>query len=141
MLDSIWSKAAEEVADEISAPQLVKTLKAKFPGANDEWEKFAFLSDSEPDLVMNDLFTDYSDTIESWRIIQSWVARKADRDGKVSIAPPLSQTALDEFQQFLIKFDIALLRHAKNIAEQNKKSVVDAQSMRMAFVAVDATVN
>ena len=140
LLDSIWNMAATDVKDEISAAQLTEVLKKKFPGANDKWEGFAFLN-SQTELVMSDLLTDYSDTIESWRIIQSWVARKADQKGQVNIAPPYTQTALDEFQTFLVKFDIALLRHAKDVAEQNKKSVVDAESMRLAFADVDATAN
>ena len=141
LLDSIWGEAAEQTADEISAQRLVQVLKGTFPGSGDEWDKFAFLKSDEQELVMNDLVTDYSDTIESWRIIQSWVARKVDRNGKVNISPPFSQSALDEFQKFLIKFDIALLRHAKDVAEQNRKSVVDAESMRLAFAAADSAVN
>ena len=141
LLDSIWGEAAEQTADEISAQRLVQVLKGTFPGSGDEWDKFAFLKSDEQELVMNDLVTDYSDTIESWRIIQSWVARKVDRNGTVNISPPFSQSALDEFQKFLIKFDIALLRHAKDVAEQNRKSVVDAESMRLAFAAADSAVN
>ena len=50
---------------------------------------------------------------------------------------PFTETALEEFQLFLVRFDIALLRHARVVAVRQKKPVVDSDAMRTAFVEAD----
>ena len=78
---------------------------------------------------------DYSDTIEAWRLLQTWAARRTDESGQMTLAPPFSEKALTAFHDFLLVYDIAVLRHARAIASERKLPKVDAESMNLAFSA------
>ena len=136
LIDSVWKEAATGVMGEISTNQLMTVLNRKFPSEIDPVSQevgFVFSDKDEPVLVMQDLVEDYSDTIESWRLLQSWASRKVNASGQLELTPVFSEQAINDFHRFLISFDIALLRRAKGIAEQRKQSVIDAKAMDLAF--------
>ena len=137
-LQSVWEQAAEGQTEPISSDRLIAILGQKFPESKPPWSEFSFSIDQQQ-MVLNELIQDYSDTIESWRIIQSWLLGKLGSDGKLDVSVPFSDAALEAFQKFLVGFDIALLRHARDVAVRQKKSVVDSEAMRTAFVEADPT--
>ena len=137
LLDDVWQAAADNVdGQEISEQELQSVLSGKFPHENNAETgnvKFEFEGSEEPVLVMQALVQDYSDTIEPWRILQSWASTKVDAGGQLELKPIYSQPAIESFHSFLVAFDIALLKRAKAIAVQNKLATIDAESMTKAF--------
>ncbi len=135
-IDSIWTEASNEKTDQISKSRLLEVLMKRFPHEIDSETKavsFKFPNQQGSIMVLDDLIVDYSDTIEAWRLLQSWAARRTDRTGQLIVEPVFSQPAIDAFRDFLVAFDIALLRKAAEIANSRKLSIVDAASMKLAF--------
>lgn len=138
MIDSIWQDAKTVGAENGVIPKasLSTVLTQRFPHEIDSdtnEAKFQFADQSEPVLVLADALQDYGDTIEPWRLLQTWASRKTDRQGKLTITPVFSHEALQEFYGFLKVYDIALLKHASQIANRRKLAEVDAESMNLAF--------
>ena len=138
MIDSVWedSKSVGTENGEIPTVSLLTVLTKRYPHEINERTneiKFKFADQSEPVLVVADALQDYGDTIEPWRLLQTWASRKTDRQGQLNIKPVFSNDALQEFYDFLKVYDIALLKHACRIANDRKLAEVDAESMNMAF--------
>ena len=137
LIGNIWDNAAASIqGTEISPESLSKVLTQMFPSEqnSDSGDRQFSFSEHEPAvLALSNLIEDYSDTIESWRLLQSWASQKTDESGAFSLTPAFSKEAIDTFQDFLVSFDIAVLKRAKEIAFSRKLSVVDAKSMELAF--------
>ena len=136
LIDDVWKASANDVTDSISVDRLQAELAKRFPHDVDESSgkfTFRFSEEDSPVLVMDDLVKDYSDTIETWRLLQSWASNKTAQNGDLQIDPVFSEAAIEAFHDFLSSYDIALLKRAKQIANNRKLTVIDGLSMAMAF--------
>ncbi len=137
LIQDTWQDASQQCTDtEISKETLVATLARRFPHSTDPATKkvgFDFDGQAELITISPEAVTDYSDTIEAWRLLQTWAVRQTDATGRVNLSPGFSREAIDAFRDFLVVYDIALLKHAKEIAHQQKRSKVDVDIMNLAF--------
>ncbi|MFK7769962.1 MAG: hypothetical protein AB8B55_22330 [Mariniblastus sp.] len=143
LINSVWKQCAESesTADpntkEISKSGLVKILQSRFPHSVDEKTsetKFNFGTENGLSLTIEEeAVEDYSDTIEGWRLLQSWAQRKTDEKGKLTLSPTFSKDAVIAFRDFLVVYDIALLKNAKKVAMADKVPKVDVETMKKAF--------
>lgn len=141
MIDDVWVECCR-VADgnQIEKSALTAVLKSRFPENVTESEgdtKFDFGGRLATVAVLEEAIEDYSDTIESWRLLQSWSLRKASQNaepkGLKNADSMFSQDALKQFRDFLVVFDIALLKSAKDVAMERKRGSVDGETMNIAF--------
>ena len=136
LIDSVWSECASSSNGVITASAVEEVLIRRFPNApakDDKSTAFSFDDASQPVFVMQDLVNDYSDTIETWRLLQSWAARKVGDDGRLELTPVFGKEALISFHEFLNSLDIAILKRAKKIANSRNLSAIDSESMALAF--------
>ncbi len=134
LVQGVWEQAAARASGAaISASALEGVLDERFPRTigDDGAVVYRFPEVEEPIRVGADAITDYSDTIEAWRLLQTWAAR-AEASGEAR-QPPFSPEALDAFHRFLVRYDIALLRHAKALAKASQRATVGAEDMAAAF--------
>jgi hypothetical protein len=135
LLESIWEEASQTVsANTIEAPALTPILKRRFPHEFAEsGATFNLGGLLAPIVVVPDALKDYADTIEPWRLLQTWASRHTDAYGKLNIRPQYNQESLGVLHAFLLAYDLAILKNAQRVAQENKKSVIDAASMTEAF--------
>jgi len=76
---------------------------------------------------------DYSDTIEPWRLLQTWATLHVDAKGKLQLNVQFDEEALRELYTFFRAFDLAMLRQARNDAFDRKRTKIDAEAIRAAF--------
>lgn len=139
MIDSVWKEASTDKteAPEISKASLLSVLQSRFPHSIDSETsetKFDFAGRSDLSLTIEEeAVDDYSDTIEGWRLLQSWAQRKTDAKGNLTLKPTFSKEAIIAFRDFLVRYDIALLKNAKNVAMTDKVPKVDVETMKKAF--------
>ena len=86
---------------------------------------------------LTEALRDYSDTIEPWRLMQTWSTRQLDNTGQWQLPAEFDQAALDELFLFLRGYDLALLRKARTNAIDRKQNLIDAEAIRAAFTAGD----
>ena len=65
--------------------------------------------------------------------MQTWASRHADASGELTLQPQFDEPALGEMYRFLRTYDLAILKHARQIAEGKKLARIDADSMAEAF--------
>ena len=137
LIQDTWQDAAKQCQEaEISKEQLLSTLTRRFPHNTDPVTKtvsFDFVGHPLLITISPESVTDYSDTIEAWRLLQTWAVRQTDATGRVDLHPGFSREAIDAFHDFLVVYDIAVLKHAKEIAHQQKRSKVNVEIMNRAF--------
>ena len=137
LLESIWEETSREAGDSalISANDVSKVLARRFPYHFDAAQGATFeLGDVLPRIHIDaDALKDYSDTIEPWRLMQTWASRHTDAAGKLELEPQFDEQALAQMYEFLRTYDLAILKHARQIAETKKLARVDAGSMSEAF--------
>ena len=96
LIQSLWKAAGakQQAGDYISAKAVRAVMTERFPHVDtDEGIKFD-LGENNPVLVAADAIRDYSDTIEPWRLFQTWAARKLDEKGKLILSRQFDQKAL-----------------------------------------------
>lgn len=86
---------------------------------------------------LTEALRDYSDTIEPWRLMQTWSTRQLDNTGQWLLDAEFDKAALDELFLFLRGYDLALLRKARTNAIDRKQNLIDAEAIRAAFTAGD----
>lgn len=86
---------------------------------------------------LTEALRDYSDTIEPWRLMQTWSSRQLDNTGQWQLTAEFDKAALDELFLFLRGYDLALLRKARTNAIDRKQNLIDAEAIRAAFTAGD----
>ncbi len=140
LLDSFWMKCSTgDQTSSISASDLRRLLQTEFPAIVQIMDR-AQLSEKIDEFDFNfteiqqqcDAIEDYSDTIESWRLLQSWAQRKVLEPDKQN-PKPFSNDALAELKRFLVAYDIELLKRARMVAMANKQARVNVDFMNQAF--------
>ncbi len=86
---------------------------------------------------LTEALRDYSDTIEPWRLMQTWSTRQLDNTGQWLLDAEFDKAALNELFLFLRGYDLALLRKARANAIDRKQNLIDAEAIRAAFTAGD----
>lgn len=136
LIEDVWREAAENAkGNEIGSEALYNVFESRFPenvSMVDGKVKFDFGGQLASISILEEAVQDYSDTIESWRLLQSWALRKATQGGNEPVAA-FSQDSLDQFRDFLVVFDIALLKSAKDVAMERKFASIDVKTMDLAF--------
>ena len=135
LIQSIWKAAMEETrgSDTIPAPTVSRILKKRFPQATDETGVSFKFGGGAPTLVMADALRDYDDTIEPWRLLQTWASRNLDEHGRFASPKPFSEEALQVMYSFLKAYDLAVQREARRVAMERQQAGIDAKAMATAF--------
>jgi len=137
LIESIWEEAGrvDPNASIVAKDAVAAVLVRRFPHQYEETKgaSFLFADDDQSILIDPASLQDYSDTIEPWRLLQAWASRQTDATGVLTKTPPFSEAALKQIYNFLHKYDLAVLKHARLIAEENKLARVDAASMEEGF--------
>ena len=139
LIEDVWISSGKNAAgSEIQESELMSALNGQFANRiSDENGKITLDADEgfAPIEGLEDSVRDYSDTIESWRLLQSWALRKASAgpSGEGGTEKAFSEPSLTKFRDFLVVFDIALLQSAKEVAMERKQGSVDVESMNIAF--------
>jgi len=135
LIQLIWedSEGGDSSGSIIQAAEVSAVLSRNFPHAtSDEGTTFRF-DENELIIVLPDAIQDYSDTIEPWRLLQSWASHHTDASGELTLSKQFDEDALQVLYKFLRAYDLAILKHAKSIAQQRKLSKIDAGAMEAAF--------
>ena len=140
MLDQVWDQCVDDNQEQpVSADQVKRFLEDRFPEItqqvnvvlkpedNNGFDMTLFKSKEQCDAIK-----DYSDTIESWRLLQSWLLRKVDVP-TTEVSAPFSDEALLELKRFLVVYDINLLKRARVVAMDKKLARVNVDIMKEAF--------
>ncbi len=140
MLDQIWDRCvSDNQGQPVSAEQVKRFLDGRFPEVTREMNVVLKPEDNNGfDMTLLDskeqcdAIKDYSDTIESWRLLQSWLLRKVNLPTTRTSAP-FSDDALFELKRFLVVYDIKLLKRARVVAMGKKMARVNVEVMKEAF--------
>lgn len=137
LIESIWQQASREHVDGpvISAAAVKDVLRRRFPHVDDDVQGTTFVLEgiTGPIQIGSEELTDYSDTIEPWRLLQAWASSHTDDAGRLALSPSLDEEALVALYNFLKVYDLAILKHARTIAREHKLAVVDEPTMVAAF--------
>ncbi len=137
LIESIWRSAASGARRQgvIGREEVVSLLRERFPSQPDPERGVAYRLQGGVELIRidADAVQDYSDTIEPWRLLQSWASRHTDAEGKFNLAHVFDEQALNALADFLKTYDLAILQHARRIAADEKKARIDAVAMSRAF--------
>lgn len=136
LIESLWEQGRDEHphASMISSDTVKQLLDRRFPHQQIRTGvQFDLGSNLNPINIVQDAMQDYSDTVEPWRLLQTWASRHTDKNGRLTLTPQFDRDALHALHGFLLKYDLAIFRHARRIAEENKASRVDASAMSEAF--------
>ena len=140
MLDQVWYQCVSDSQGQpVSADQVKRFLDDRFPEITRQVNVVPKPEDNngfDATLLESkeqcDAIKDYSDTIESWRLLQSWLLRKVDVPA-TRVATPFSDEALLELKRFLVVYDINLLKRARVVAMGKKLARVNVEVMKEAF--------
>ncbi len=138
LIDSIWADARKKTGQEplIGLDAVKAVLNERYPHVDtSEGTKFYLGQAARPIVVMVESLKDYSDTIEPWRLLQTWAALQTGDKGTLDGSPPFDEHALQELYRFFRSYDLAMLQHARRIAGDNKLSSIDKASITAAFDA------
>ena len=136
LIESIWEQAGVKHPYEpmISEATVAEILDRRFPYYRGEKGiRFDMGGALVPIDIITDAMLDYSDTVEPWRLLQSWASYHTDLNGRLSLKPQFNQQALHVLHEFLLNYDLAIMKYARRIAEGNKASRIDASAMSEAF--------
>ena len=130
--------AASPGSQAITDITLTRYLKHRFAMNNDIDGVSFKLTGSARILVEGEALQDYSDTVESWRLIQTWASRHQLPGGKSALTHHFTRTALEKLQVFIQAYDLAILRRAGRAALARKQSRIDRKAMLAGFHPVRA---
>jgi len=95
--------------------------------------QFSLGADDRPLVIDSEALRDYSDTIEPWRLLQTWATTHLDEEARLRISPQFSQGALQVLYRFFRAYDLAMLQQSRRFAHEKKLSHIDADSVVAAF--------
>ena len=140
MLDQVWDECVSGNQEQpVTVDQFKRFLDDRFPEMarqvnavlnpleNNGFDLNLLSSGEQCNAII-----DYSDTIESWRLLQSWLLRKVDLP-TTEVSAPFSDEALLELKRFLVVYDINLLKRARAVAMERKLARVNVEVMKEAF--------
>lgn len=132
---AIQEEPSTHTSTKISRTALVTVLQSSNSYSIDPETQVIRFDFGGPDFVspISDELKDYNDTIEGWRLLSSWANRHSNGSGEIVLDFPFSVEALETLKDFLIAFDIALLKRAKTVAMEDKRPEVDSATMKKAF--------
>ena len=135
LIQSIHEDARESSGKRLISEKSVSAVLAnRFPHtASESGTSFDLGGDIGKISIMADAVQDYSDTVEPWRLLQAWASRRVDQQGKPTIAPPFSESAIQVLYEFLRTYDLAVLKHARALAQEQKLASIDDVIMAEAF--------
>ena len=137
LIQSLWHEAqARSDGDNlIDGETVAEIIARRFPMERDPTGTVRCSLDSPPGVLFVGPadYKDYNDTIEPWRLLQSWTLQHTDDSGRVTLDPPFSQEALDEIKEFLLVYDIMVMRYAKHLARERRRQTIDDDAMKEAF--------
>ena len=119
----------------IPATAVAAVLRLRFPQVDTALGTQFNMGSETPTLVVADALKDYSDTIEPWRLLQTWASRQVDNQGKWKPKVEFDEGALKELYEFFRAYDLALLRKAREHAMERKLGHIDAAAVAAAFAA------
>ena len=137
LIESLYNEASQRVPEKelITATTIDEILRVRFPQV-DTTEGTQFnLGDGSSTLVVAEAIKDYSDTIEPWRLLQTWASHQVDNEGKWKRDTQFGEGALKELYEFFRAYDLALLRKAREHAMERKLGHIDAEAVAAAFAA------
>lgn len=137
LIESLYNEASQRVPEKelITATTIDEILRVRFPQV-DTTEGTQFnLGDGSSTLVVAEAIKDYSDTIEPWRLLQTWASHQVDNEGKWKRDTQFGEGALKELYEFFRTYDLALLRKAREHAMERKLGHIDAEAVAAAFAA------
>jgi len=135
LIESLYQEACSRVPEQasISADAVSAELQARFPQTHtDEGTQFRF-NGGRPTLVIAEALKDYSDTIEPWRLLQTWTSRRIDENGELRLDKQFNEDALLVLYDFFRAYDLALLQKAREHAMKRKQGHIDAEAVAAAF--------
>ncbi len=133
LIQSLWEASGAKATDIIPAEALSSVLKVRFPQATDEDGVSFQFGGGVPTLVMADALRDYDDTIEPWRLLQTWASRNLDERGEFATTPVFGVEALKVMYNFLRSYDLAVQREARRLAMERREAGIGAEAMAAAF--------
>ena len=135
LIQALYESSARQVGDEeyIDATAVKTALGDRFPQRNEVEEKGGNLVGSVPTLVGVEELRDYSDTIEPWRLLQTWASRQLDAQGTWRLEKQFDEGALGALYDFFRLYDLAMLRRARDHAFDRKLTKIDAEAITAAF--------
>ncbi len=135
LIQSIYDASAEELCcDEYIDKDTVEDLLVeRFPAAKTGAGMGFNLGGVAPTLVGVEALRDYSDTIEPWRLLQTWASRQLDQTGQYQLEKQFDEAALHQLFEFFRAYDLAMLRKARDHAMERKLTKIDAQAIAAAF--------
>lgn len=135
LIQSIWADSGGERPGGTSIPaaNVSAVLSQRFPHAtSNEGTTFRF-GKTQLITVGPEALQDYSDTIEPWRLLQTWASHHTDSNGRLVLSRQFDADALQVMYRFLRAYDLAILKHAKTIAQRRRLSTINAGAMEAAF--------
>ena len=137
LIQSLFDESAKRTSGKrlISATAVAAVLRLRFPQVDTAEGTQFNMGSGTPALVVTDALKDYSDTIEPWRLLQTWASRQVDNKGKWKREAQFDEEALKELYEFFRAYDLALLRKAREHAIERKLGHIDAAAVAAAFAA------
>lgn len=137
LIESIWRNAqqhggASPVIDERTVAAVLRR-RFFYPTVRDGSFHFTLSTAPHEIIVKKDDVMDYDDTIESWRLLQSWALMHTNAQGKLSLSPQFSESATNVLSRFLVVYDVAVMRYAHYQATASKKSLIDEDVIKQAM--------
>ena len=128
----------QQGAKRIGAETVKAELSERFPRV-DSAQGAQFNVGGASSLLINaDVLKDYSDTIEPWRLLQTWATYHMDNRGNLKLEVQFDEAAVIELFEFFRAYDLAMLRKARENAMARKLREIDAEAIRAAFAAWQA---
>ena len=137
LIESVYreAKAQHPGASVLGVEAVQSVLQQRFPHDRDAagGVKFVLDGSEDPINILSTALSDYSDTIESWRLLHNWAWRHTDAEGRLTLRPGFDQESLHVLCDFLKSYDLAVLQHARKIARSEKLATIDSSAMKKAF--------
>lgn len=136
LIESIWDEACAQSPNQslIRSASVSSVLERRFPHVNsDSGATFSLGNGLEPIIIVPEAIQDYSDTIESWRLLQAWASRHTDSTGRLALKQQFDKEVLHVLYNFFGTYDLAILKHARLVAQEKKLASIDAAAMFEAF--------
>ena len=135
LIQSIYDAAAEKLSccEYIDKDTVEDLLVERFPTAQSGDGLGFNLGGVNPTLVGVEALRDYSDTIEPWRLLQTWASRQLDNNGQFKFQKQFDEAALHQLFEFFRAYDLAMLRKARDHAMERKLTKIDAEAIAAAF--------
>lgn len=137
LIQSIWQEAQQRLpgSGDIPASAVEAVLDRRFPHVSrNDTAQFGLKSGSGVlQRLSGDDLKDYGDTIEPWRLLQTWAARRVDARGVLVITPTFEEKSLHVLYRFFRAYDLVVLQQAREAAHKKKLTLIDEKSMAEAF--------